>query len=36
LFVVVDKQARLRAAFESYQPDAIENVLKAVEQLSRE
>ena len=36
LFVVVDKQARVRAAFESYQPDAVENVLRVVKQLSRE
>jgi protein SCO1/2 len=36
LFVVVDKRGNSRAAFESYQPDAIANVLKAVEQLTRE
>jgi protein SCO1/2 len=36
LFVVVDKNATVRAAFESYQPDVLDKVLKAVEQLSRE
>ena len=36
LFVVVDKRGNVRAAFESYQPDAIENVLQAVAQLERE
>jgi protein SCO1/2 len=36
LFVVVDKNANVRAAFESYQPGALANVLKAVAQLSKE
>jgi len=36
LFVVVDRQGNVRAAFESYQPDAIENVLQAMAQLERE
>lgn len=33
LFVVVDKNGDLRAAFESYQPDAIPQVLRAVKAL---
>ena len=36
LFVVIDKNANVRAAFESYQPDAIPKTLQALQQLSRE
>ena len=36
LFVVVDKRGNVRAAFESYQPDALEKVQAAVRQLERE